>query len=153
MFWFSMQSYQFTYEALSEGTGLNVDPYPIIWLKSDNIGILPAPSRGPRRIYETAFLCRRGDRKIVRAKSNAYAAPTTGLIHPHEKPEPMLRHFFEMFVDGNTNMLDPTCGSGSSLRAAESLSANSVVGIETDEEFARLANLELEKTRRLRAIP
>jgi len=152
MFWFSMQSYQFTYEALSEGTGLNVDPYPIIWLKSDNIGILPDPSRGPRRIYETAFLCRRGDRKIVRAKSNAYAAPTTGLIHPHEKPEPMLRHFFEMFVDEQTVMLDPTCGSGGSLRAADSLRANLVVGVESNEEFARLANLELEKARRLRAI-
>ena len=153
MFWFSMQSYQFTYEALSEGTGLDVDPYPIIWLKSDNVGILPDSSRGPRRIYETAFLCRRGDRKIVRAKSNAYAAPTTGLIHPHEKSEPMLRHFFEMFVDEYTNMLDPTCGSGSSLRAAESIGANFVVGVEANEDFARLANLELEKVRRLKAIP
>jgi len=152
MFWFSMQSYQFTYKALSEGARLDVDPYPIIWIKSDNVGILPDPSRGPRRIYETAFLCRRGDRKIVRAKSNAYAAPTTGLIHPHEKPEPMLRHFFEMFVDGNTISLDPTCGGGSSLRAADSLGATCVVGVEQNEEFARLANIELEKARRLRAI-
>ncbi len=152
MFWFSMQNYQFTYETLSEVAGLDVDPYPVIWLKSDNVGILPDSSRGPRRIYETAFLCRRGDRKIVRAKSNAYAAPTTSLIHPHEKPEPMLRHFFEMFVDEQTIMLDPTCGSGSSLRAADSLRANLVVGVESNEEFARLANLELEKARRLRAI-
>jgi len=153
MFWFSMQNYQLVYEGLSEGAGLNVDPFPIIWLKSDNVGILPDSSRGPRRIYETAFLCSRGDRKIVRAKSNAYAAPTTRLIHPHEKPEPMLRHFFEMFIDGNTNMLDPTCGGGSSLRAAESIGSNFVFGIEANEEFARLANLELDKSRRLRAIP
>ena len=65
----------------------------------------------------------------------------------------MLRHFFEMFIDGNTNMLDPTCGGGSSLRAAESIGSNFVFGIEANEEFARLANLELDKSRRLRAIP
>jgi predicted RNA methylase len=37
-----------------------------------------------------------------------------------------------MFVDENTRLLDPTCGGGSALRAAESLNAGSVLGIERD---------------------
>jgi tRNA G10 N-methylase Trm11 len=32
-------------------------------------------------------------------------------------------------------MLDPTCGSGSSLRAAESMGAKSVLGLEVNDTF------------------
>jgi len=49
----------------------------------------------------------------------------------------MLRHFMEMFVDENTTLLDPTCGSASALRAAESLGARHVLGLEKDEEYAK----------------
>lgn len=51
----------------------------------------------------------------------------------------MLRHFFRMFVDENSKVLDPTCGSGSALRAAKSLDAEYVLGIEKDEGFAERA--------------
>jgi len=43
----------------------------------------------------------------------------------------------QMFVDENTTLLDPTCGSGSALRAAESLGARHVLGLEKDEEYAK----------------
>lgn len=119
-------------------------------MKSDGAGILPDPERGPRQIYESCFLGSRGDRKIVRAKSNAYAAPTVRERHMSEKPEPMLRHFFEMLIDQNTVLLDPTCGSGSALRAAESLGAKYVLGLEKSGEFAELAKDSLNRSRRLR---
>jgi ParB/RepB/Spo0J family partition protein len=147
IFWFSMHSYDFTFKFLTERAGLSINPFPLIWVKSDNIGIIPDPNRGPRRIYETAFFGSRGDRKIVRSKSNAFAGPTTGLIHPHEKSQAMLEYFFEMLVDEHTTLFDPTAGSGSALRAAEALGAKRVLGLEADEEFARLANIELEKSR------
>jgi site-specific DNA-methyltransferase (adenine-specific) len=67
-----------------------------------------------------------------------------------EKPEPMLRHFFGMLVDENTVMLDPTCGSGSSLRAAESLGAKHVLGLELNPEFAALAREALKRSRKLK---
>jgi DNA modification methylase len=67
-----------------------------------------------------------------------------------EKPEPMLRHFFGMLVDENTVMLDPTCGSGSALRAAESLGAKYVLGLESNEEFADRAREALAQFRTLR---
>jgi DNA modification methylase len=150
MFWFSMKRYQWTFDFLS--TIFTVNPYPLIWVKSDNSGILPDFERGPRQIYETAFFGARGDRKIVRAKANAVFLPSEKDIHMSIKPRDMLSHFFQMLVDGTTRMLDPTCGSGSALRAAEALGANYVFGLERDAEFARLANQKLDAQRKQRKI-
>lgn len=138
MFWFSMRFYDSTHRTFAM-RGVNLDWFPLVWTKSDNIGLLPDSARGPRRIYETCFFGSRGDRKIVRPKSNAFVGPTDRGFHMSVKPEPMLRHFMEMFVDENTVFLDPTCGSGSSVRAASALGARSVTGLEKDPEFAKLA--------------
>lgn len=138
MFWFSMNHYQFTKVAL-ERMGWRVNPTPLIWFKSDNSGILPDSKRGPRQVYETAFMASRGDRFIVRAKSNAVTHPNKKEIHMSEKPSEMLRHFFEMFVDENTVMFDPTCGSASALAVADALGAASVFGLEANPEFFKLA--------------
>jgi len=154
MFWFAMRKgnerlYESTARAL-ERMGWDINPMPLVWMKSDNVGILPDPERGPRQIYETAFLGARGDRRIVRAKANAYSCPTDSRFHMSTKPEPMLRHFFEMLVDENTVLLDPTCGTGSALRAADSLGAKYILGLESDPSFADDARNELERARRLR---
>jgi len=125
-----------------------INPLPLVWIKSDNSGILPDPERGPRHIYETAFFGAAGDRKIVRAKSDAVSVSSEKDIHMSIKPQGMLEYFFGMFVDSNTRMLDPTCGSGSSLRAAERLGASSVLGLERDPLFAADANRKLEAQRR-----
>lgn len=136
IFWFSFKHYHKT-GALLEDMGWKVDPFPLVWLKSDNIGLLPDPSRGPRRIYETAFFASRGDRKIIQAVSNAIASPTTAKIHMSEKPLPVLRHFFRMVVDEYSTVLDPTCGSGNAIRAASASSSR--LGIERDTNFFNLA--------------
>lgn len=138
MFWFSMDYYQETLDTLRD-MGWEVSAFPLMWHKSDNMGILPDPSRGPRRIYETCFLGSRGDRKIIRAVSNVVSSPTTKLIHMSEKPVPVLSKFMEMFVDQYTIMLDPTCGSGNAVKAAENKGANKVFGIEINQEFYKLA--------------
>lgn len=156
MFWFAMRKgnarlYEMTARNL-EDMGWEINPLPLIWMKSDGVGILPDPERGPRQIYETCLFGSRGDRKIVGAVNNAYGAPTVRDKHMSEKPEPMLRYFFRMLVDENTIMLDPTCGSGSSLRAAESLNAKFTLGLEINPEFAALAREALEKSRKLRKI-
>lgn len=135
MFWFSMDYYTETFDALVK-MGWRVNAFPLMWMKNDNTGILPDPSRGPRRIYETAFMASRGDRKIVRAKSNAFAHPGKDKsIHMSEKPVAMLKHFMEMFVDEYSFVLDPTAGSANSLKAAQSLGAGRVLGLERDAEF------------------
>jgi len=134
MFWFSMQYYRETIDLLS-AMGWKVLHLPLIWHKSDNSGILPDPSRGPRWIYETCLMASRGDRKIVRAVSNLVSAPNTKRIHMSEKPQAMLRKFMEMFVDESTAILDPTAGSGNALRAAEALGATRALGLEINTEF------------------
>ena len=141
VFWFSMSFYSETLRFFAERTDFIIDPFPLIWLKSDNKGLLPDAERGPRRLYETALFGSRGDRKIVRAVSNAVALPTAVSDgHMSVKPQPMLEYFFRMLVDSSTVMLDPTCGSGSALRAARALGADSVLGLEKNPEFAARAN-------------
>ena len=150
MFWFSMHYYSSTIDYLARNSNFKIDPFPLIWLKSDNIGLLPDPQRGPRRIYESALFGSRGDRKIVASVSNAIAAPTDRSQHMSTKPQFVLQHFFRMFVDEYSSVLDPTCGSGSALRAAESCGANAVLGIERDREFAERAGIALDAYRRMK---
>jgi ParB/RepB/Spo0J family partition protein len=123
---------------------------PLIWHKTDNRGIVADAQRGPRHVYETALFGQVGDRKIVKVVSDVYGAPSDKTFHHSTKPEPMLRHFFEMLVDDTTRMLDPTCGSGSAIRAAESLGAKSVLGLELNQEYCDGARQALRKFRTLR---
>ena len=125
---------------------------PLVWLKSDNRGVLADPKRGPRHIYETALLASREDRFIVKAVSDAYAGPSDKTFHTSTKPEPMLRHFFQMLVDNDTRLLDPTCGSGSALRAAESLGARHVLGLELSSEHCASARTALKQFRVMRSL-
>lgn len=151
LFWFPMIHYEYTMRTLT-AAGWTVNPYPLMWLKSDNAGTLPDSSRGPRRIYETALLCTKGDRNIVRAVSNAYACPTANSEHMSCKPQSMLRHFLSMLVDKYTRMLDPTCGSGTSVRACESLGADYALGIELQADMAMQSLGRLRSEQRKRAL-
>jgi len=138
IFWFSMKFHDET-RTLLESQGWRVDPFPLIWHKSDNAGIIPDANRGPRRTYETAFFCSRGDRKIVKPVANSFSGPTTKLFHTSEKPEAMLRHFFRMLVDDTTRLLDPTCGSGMAVKVAEAMGAEYSLGLEMNGEYAEAA--------------
>lgn len=153
MFWFSMEFYRETLDFFArEAPSLEFQKFPLMWHKTDNKGILPDPNRGPRRIYETAFIASRGDRKIVKSVSNTYGCPTSKEIHQSEKPEPMLKHFFQMFIDENSRVLDPTCGSGTALRAADSMGAAHIQGFEINPDTAEAASIALRKSRTLRNL-
>lgn len=138
IFWFSMNYYDETLRALTLG-GWKIDPFPLIWHKSDNAGIIPDANRGPRRTYETAFFGSRGDRKIVRAVANSFSAPTTREFHTSEKPRSMLGHFLRMVTDETTVLLDPTAGSGNAVRVGWELGASYALGLELNPEFAETA--------------
>lgn len=139
VFWFSMKYYAETIAFFAEHTDIAINPTPLIWFKSDNTGILPDPSRGPRQVYETALLGSRGDRKIVQAVANVFPAPSPQGQHMSEKSQPMLEHFFRMLVDDTTSLLDPTCGSASALRAARALGCRRFLGLELNPDFAQRA--------------
>lgn len=152
MFWFSMNFYAETKSALQRA-GLEVQNHPLIWHKSDGRGIAPALNKYPKRTYDTAFLVVRGNRPLVKQMPNSYSAPSPErLIHPSQKSEPMLRVFMAGLVDETTTMLDPTCGSGSALRAAEECGAKSVLGLEYNPEYAKEANIITLKARTMRHV-
>ena len=148
MFWLSsdLTVINGTYLHLKAKTDLKVNPKPLIWYKSDNRGILPDPKRGPRHVYETAIFASRGDRFVNHAVSDAFSSPAGEKTHQSEKAEPMLRHFFRMFLDEGSSFLDPTCGSGTSLCAAYSFGTERIVGLELNPEFAANANIRFRKT-------
>lgn len=135
IFWFSIEFYQYVFNRLTK-MGWKVNPFPLIWFKTDNTGLLPDPNRGPRRVYETAFFCTRNERFIISAVGNAVGWPGRDKeIHMSEKPVGMLKHFFRMVCDTNTVFLDPTCGSGNSVKTALELKANHAIGLEINPEF------------------
>lgn len=154
VFWFSMKFYQQTKTKLEKISDLYVHEHPFVWMKSDNSGIIPGrDNQFMRRIYETAFLCTRGKRPLIKSISNAYAAPTaTNPVHPSQKPEPMLRFLFSGLIDPTTDFLDPTCGSGTALRAADDLDARTIIGIESNKTYADAAEGLCQSHRRLKHI-
>lgn len=153
MFWFSMKFYHETIDFFERRLpDVEIDPFPLVWQKTDGKGIAPDVERLPRRTYETALFGRVGDRKLVRLVNNAYGAPKpSGDIHISAKPEPVLRHFFQLCCDSHTRLLDPTCGGGSALRAAESMGAT-VLGLERDPEYFEAARDELNRFRQKRRL-
>jgi ParB family chromosome partitioning protein len=136
IFWFSPVHFAATWELLKLLDGFNFDEVPLVWVRDDQRGIVPDAQRRPRRMYEMAFFGWRNDRKLVRVKNNAVVAASTSEIHPHEKPIAALTHFLEMVVDAQTTILDPTCGSGTVLRAAKTLGASRFLGLEANKEYA-----------------
>ena len=63
------------------------------------------------------------------------------MLHPHEKPVPILARIIETMPPGA--VLDPCCGSGSTLMAAMEL-GRKCVGIETDPAYFEIARRRLD---------
>lgn len=160
MCWISMEFYAPTIQLIEQilggdhGLDLFVCKTPLIWHKTDNRGIISDAKRRPRNVYEACLFGSTGDRFIVKPGSNVYGAPTAKAqaIHTNEKPIPMLKEFMGQFVDEHSRVLDPTCGSGSAIRASELLRAESAVGWEFNEEFATRAQDRLLRDRNLAAL-
>lgn len=150
LFWYSDKYRDSTMAMFKElAPSIVLMPYPLIWVKSDNAGIASDARRSPRHIYETCLFGARGGRNLVKIAGDAYSAPTDKRFHVSTKPEPMLRHFMQMVVDENSSLLDPTCGSASSLRAAESLGAKRLLGMDVDERTVGAARQAMRQGRML----
>ena len=117
---------------------------PFIWHKSDNKGIIADPQCGMRNVGEYALIFNKGRYPVLKNISNIFDHPTTKHFHASEKPIPVLDRLFEAFVDGNTRLLDPTCGSGTAIISAAKAGAEEALGIELDAEFAKKAQEWLE---------
>lgn len=157
LFWFSFSKdlYRRTLDFFAKNAPqIYFNPVPMFWHKTDNTGILPDAKRGPRNIMEPLFLATTGDRFIHKPVANVYGcgANKSNSIHTNEKPEAMLRHFMSMVTDEHSIVFDPTCGSGSAIRVAESLNAKSALGLEFNSEFAYRAQERLLSARNTKAL-
>ena len=63
-------------------------------------------------------------------------------IHPAQKPVKILKNLIELFTDEGDVVIDPCCGSGSTLRAAMELNRNSY-GFEISKDFYQKAKNEM----------
>lgn len=63
-------------------------------------------------------------------------------IHPAQKPVKVLERLIEIFTDEGDVVIDPCCGSGSTLRAAHNLK-RSAFGFEIDRNFYTRAKNEM----------
>ncbi len=136
MFWFPMNFYTETVAFFTK-EGFRVEPYPLVWIKSDKMGIIPDPTRGPRRIYETALIMSLGDRKVIKPTVNGAwydSGRRSDALHVSSKPLEMLSDFFRMFVDEDSVVLDPTCGSGTALESAVLMRCKFAIGLDINLE-------------------
>lgn len=75
--------------------------------------------------------------KIETAPGSGFSVPE-GDINPALKPVNVLKKLIEIFTDPGETVIDPCCGSGSTLRAASELGRNAF-GFEIDRNFYREA--------------
>ncbi len=68
--------------------------------------------------------------------------PPNDLVHPTEKPVPLLRQFIVVHGDFGGPILDPFMGSGTTLRAAKDL-GRKAIGIEIEERYCEIAATRL----------
>lgn len=141
VFWFDMDNYTELASRLGKAM-LSVHAHPFVWYKTQN---------DAAGAYATALIATRGNRPLVKPRLSGYAAPEVSKkVHPQQQSESVLQRLLSMFVNETTTMLDPTCGSGAALRAAEDLGAKTVLGLEVDKDYAAVANAMTLRARVLR---
>jgi site-specific DNA-methyltransferase (adenine-specific) len=119
------------------------DPFrtPITWVKSDSEGMAPWGREGFRRTSEWIFFARKGQKGLIHS-------PVDVLRHNRvhrddreygpEKPVPLIRELLAASTLPGDYVLDPCCGSGSTLVAARELNMRAM-GIEIDEKAYNLS--------------
>jgi site-specific DNA-methyltransferase (adenine-specific) len=93
-----------------------------------------------RAQHETAYLLAKGHpEKPARAIGDVlYWDQVNPLLHPNQKPLGAIANLMATFTNATASVLDPFCGSGTTLVAARTLGRRAV-GIEIDERFCEVA--------------
>lgn len=106
----------------------------LIWDKGGVPGLGDLNSWG--RGYEIILFLKKGRKERQTKRTNAIITqppiPAGKLIHPHEKPEPLLERLIKFSTEPGDFIVDPFGGSGSLVRAARNV-GRSAVAIELDE--------------------
>ncbi len=151
LFWFNM----FRYEDIIKNFGrdsLTLIPQPLIWYKSDT-----KPNQifgeAPKSTYETCLILTHNSRPFKKQIQNAYHTPRASQpICPNQKSSTMLKYFFQTFIDEETNFLDPSFGSGSSIIAANELKPKSILGLEINSSRFQKAQDRIQRHQQINQI-
>lgn len=114
---------------------------PLIWQKSESEGLAPWGSLGPRITTEFIFYATKGQRGMTASPVDWFAerrVPRNERLHAAEKPVDLLKRLIELTTLPGDRILDPCCGSGSTLVAAKELQRGGL-GIEQDETYYNTA--------------
>jgi site-specific DNA-methyltransferase (adenine-specific) len=119
------------------------DPFrtPITWQKSDSEGMAPWGREGFRRTTEWIFFARKGQKGLIHSPIDLLRynrVPRDEREYGPEKPTDLLKALLSCSTLPGDSILDPCCGSGSTLIAARSLNMRAL-GIEPDEKAYNLA--------------
>jgi len=114
---------------------------PLIWGKSDSEGLAPWGAQGPRITTEFIFFATRGEKGLLASPIDyirVNRVPRHERIHAAEKPVELIRRLLECSTLPGDKILDPCCGSGSSLVACKEMNRRAV-GIEKDSTYYNTA--------------
>jgi site-specific DNA-methyltransferase (adenine-specific) len=118
---------------------------PITWQKSDSEGMAPWGREGFRRTVEWIFFARKGQKGLIHSPIDVLRHNRVGREEREygpEKPVSLLKEILAASTLPGDYVLDPCCGSGSTLEAALALNMRAL-GIEIDE---KAYNISLVKT-------
>jgi|SRR5215471_7826469 len=120
---------------------------PLIWQKSDSEGLAPWGGQGPRITTEFIFYATKGQRGLNASPIDVFRVnrvPRTERLHAAEKPVELLQRLIECSTLPGDMVLDPCCGSGSTLVACRE-SKRAGIGIELDPTFYNTAMTNVHK--------
>lgn len=115
-------------------------PYPIGETLTDNILINEVGAYNEERLKELTTLNTglQISSNIIKTKSNK----SDKGLHPTQKPIDLMKILIELVTIENQVVLDPFCGSGSTLLAAK-MTNRQFIGIEKEEKYFNIASKRL----------
>lgn len=119
--------------------------YPIIWQKSLSEGLTPWQGLGPVHTFDVIFYATKGFRGLRERMLDIIPEPRVKRnekLYAAEKPLPLLQKIISASTIPGDFVLDPCCGSGSTLIAARNLKRPSL-GFEIDPKVADLATVRI----------
>lgn len=103
--------------------GWDVWPRPLIWWRGRQVGLAPRPEHGPKQTYECILFANKGNKRVLELRPDVLLYPPASgdLVRAAAKPVGVYHDLLSRSVLPGDEVLDPCCGSGPILPAANAL--------------------------------